>query len=69
VEQTQPFLFSQNETADIGRDSGTCVSTDYGRRDCEFSGKINWVRLDLGLDSASHLIRAEDRLRVALLRQ
>ena len=35
----------------------------------EFTGTVNWVRLDLGDDSHDHLITPEDRLRAAMVRQ
>ena len=34
------MLFSADETTDVGRDSATPVSDDYGPRDSEFTGKV-----------------------------
>ena len=68
---TQPMIFSADETTDVGRDSATPVSDDYGPRDSEFTGNVRWVQIDLGPDAqnADHLIAPEERLRVAMMRQ
>jgi hypothetical protein len=34
-----------------------------------FSGKINWVQIDLGKDNHDHLISAEERLSLAIARE
>ena len=66
VEQTEPILFSADETCDIGSEAGSPVSEDYGSRDNKFSGDVNWVEIDLGEDAkdADHFISPEERLRV-----
>jgi arylsulfatase A-like enzyme len=69
VEQTQPMIFSADETTDIGFESGTTVTPDYSVRDSRFSGKINWVQLDTGADDHDHFIDPDERLRVAMARQ
>jgi arylsulfatase A-like enzyme len=69
VEATQPMIFSADETTDIGYESGTTVTSDYTARDSRFTGKINWVQLDLGKDDHDHFIDPEERLRIALSRQ
>jgi arylsulfatase len=69
VEQTQPMIFSADETTDIGYESGTTVTPDYSARTSRFTGKIHWVRIDLGDDSHSHTIDPEEKLRVAMARQ
>ena len=58
VEQTQGFIFSADETTDIGYESGTTVSPDYTAHTSRFNGKINWVQIDLGKDAedADHYI-------------
>jgi arylsulfatase len=62
------MIFSADETTDIGRDDATPVSAAY-RGKSVFTGKIHWVRIDLGKDSQDHLIRPEDRLSLAMTRQ
>jgi arylsulfatase len=69
VEQTQPAVFSADETADIGYESGTPVTADYNAETSKFTGKINWVQIDLGADDHDHFISPEERLRVAMARQ
>ena len=66
VEQTVPMLFSADETCDVGKETGSPVSPDYGPSDNEFSGKVNWVQIDLEKDDQDHLISPEERFRVAM---
>jgi len=69
VERTQPFIFSADETADVGRESGSTVTEDYDRHTSVFNGTINWVQVDLEKDDHDHLISAEERLNLAMMRQ
>jgi hypothetical protein len=71
VEQTQGFVFSADETTDVGYESGTSVSPDYNAHSSRFNGKIHWVQIDLDKDSqdADHFISADERLRIAMARQ
>jgi arylsulfatase A-like enzyme len=69
VGQTQPFVFSADETTDLGSDSGTGVAKDYTSHDSEFTGKVNWVQIDVGVDDHDHFISPDERLRVAMARQ
>jgi arylsulfatase len=47
VENTTPFLFSADETADVGTDEDTPVTEDYTEGDNEFSGAIEMVTVEL----------------------
>ena len=69
VEQTEPQLFSADETCDIGNEFGSVVTTDYSNR--KFNGNVNWVEIDLGADAkdADHLISPQERLHVAMALQ
>ena len=69
VEATQPMIFSADETTDIGYESGTTVTADYTPHTSRFTGKINWVQIDLGHDDHDHFIDPEERLRIAMARQ
>ena len=71
VEHTQPLIFSADETADVGHETGTTVSDDYDLESSRFTGTIDWVQIDLGEDAedADHLISPEERLRIAMARQ
>jgi hypothetical protein len=48
--------------------SGTTVSPDDTAHGSRFTGKINWMQLDLGTDD-HHFIDPEERLRIAMARQ
>jgi len=69
VERTQPMLYSADEACDVGADTGSPASPDYGPTGNKFSGEIDWVQIDLGDDSHDHLIKPEDRLTIAMSRQ
>ena len=47
IEKTTPFLFSADETADVGVDEATPVTEDYKERNNEFNGKIEKVTVEL----------------------
>ena len=69
VDVTVPMTFSFDETCDIGRETGSPVSPDYGEHGNEFSGEVHWVQIDLERDDHDHLISPEERFRVAMARQ
>jgi arylsulfatase len=69
VERTVPFIFSADETADIGRESGTPVTNDYDRLTSVFTGTVNWVQIDLGNEDTDHFVAHEERFHIALARQ
>jgi arylsulfatase len=69
VERTQPMAFSADETTDVGRDTGTPVSSDYTRKTSAFNGRVHWVQIDLGKDTHDHFITPEERLNLAMARQ
>ena len=58
-----------HESAVVGYESGTTVTPDYTTATSRFTGKINWVQIDLGKDDHDHFIDPEERLRVAMARQ
>jgi arylsulfatase len=71
VEATVPMVFSADETTDVGSDSATPVSDDYGAKGSEFTGRIEWVQIDIdeAAEDVDHLIEPEERLRIAMARQ
>jgi arylsulfatase A-like enzyme len=71
VDATQALIFSADETLDVGGDTATPVSDDYGSADSEFTGRIRWVQLDVdeAAEDVDHLIGPEERLRLAMARQ
>jgi arylsulfatase A-like enzyme len=70
VDKTQPMGYSADEAADVGSDTGSPASPDYGPTGNAFrGGGIDWVQIDIGDDDHDHLITAEDRIRIAMARQ
>ena len=69
VEQTEPMAFSCDEACDVGSDTGSATSPDYGPHANKFSGSIDWVTLDVAEEDQDHLITAEDQLNIAMSRQ
>jgi len=71
VDGTVPMIFSADETADVGQDTGTTVSDDYSSEGSRFTGTIEWVQIDIDAAAADedHLIGPEERLRIAMARQ
>jgi len=71
VERTNSFGFSADETCDVGWDSGTPVSPDYGPRGNGFCGEVDWVEIDVDEEALDedHVLTAAERFRVAMARQ
>jgi hypothetical protein len=69
IDRTVPMIFSDDETCDIGKEGGSPVSPDYGPHGNEFSGKVNWVQIDLETDDQDHLITPAEKFKVAMARQ
>ncbi|HEX8059080.1 MAG TPA: arylsulfatase [Novosphingobium sp.] len=69
VEKSQPMGYSSDEACDIGADTGSPCSPDYGVTGNRFTGEIKWVQIEIGDDSHDHLVSAEDRLNLAMARQ
>jgi arylsulfatase len=69
VERSIPMGFSADEACDVGSDTGSPASPDYGPTGNAFTGEIAWVQLDIGDDDHDHLISPEQRLHIAMARQ
>jgi arylsulfatase len=69
VDITIPMGFSADEACDVGCDTGSPASTDYGPSGNRFTGTIDWVQIDIGDDSHDHLITPKDRLNLAMGKQ
>jgi arylsulfatase A-like enzyme len=71
VEQTEPMVFSADETCDVGFEAGSPVTDDYPTAGGTFSGEVNWVEIavDKDAEDLDHLISPEERLRVAMALQ
>ena len=61
--------FLRRRRCDVGEDTGTPVSSEYGAHDNAFNGKVRWVQIDLGSDTHDHFITPEQRLNLAMARQ
>ena len=64
-------IYSADDGCDVGKDSGSPVSQDYGPRGNAFTGAIRGVELAVaeGAESVDHLISPEDAVRIAMARQ
>jgi arylsulfatase len=71
VEGTVPMVFSADETTDVGGDTATPVSDDYGPRESAFTGTVRWVQIDVdeAAEDLDHLISPEERFTIAMARQ
>jgi arylsulfatase A-like enzyme len=71
VAATAPLIFSGDDGCDVGVDTGSPVSPDYGSRGNEFSGRVKGVQLAIaeGAVSADHLVSPEEAVRIAMARQ
>jgi arylsulfatase A-like enzyme len=70
VAATAAMIFSADDTLDVGVEGGSVVSEEYGH-DNRFTGKVQWVQIDVDAAAADadHLVTAEERVRVAMARQ
>lgn len=71
VDATMPMIFSGDETTDVGADTATPVSDDYTPKGSVFTGRVDWVQIDIdeAAEDLDHLITDEERYRVAMARQ
>jgi hypothetical protein len=67
IEQTVPLIFASDETVDVGCDKGRPITDDYAAGDHAFTGRINWVQLDL--DGSPRGRRLSDQPRGAIPRR
>jgi arylsulfatase len=71
LDGTVPMIFSGDETTDLGQDTGTPVTDDFGSTGQGFTGTIDWVQIDIdeAAEDLDHLITPEERLRIVMARQ
>jgi len=70
VETTQAIVFSADETADVGIETGTPVVPDeYSVDQSRFTGELSWVELKIGDDDQSHLVDEETLVHALMGRQ
>ena len=65
------MAFSADETTDVGDDTATPVTDDLVEGKARFTGRVDWVQIDLdkAAEDLDHLITPEERYRVAMARQ
>ena len=69
IEHTQALAFSGDETAGVGVDDATPVTTDYKERDNAFTGKILKVTVDVKPVGAAVKAEADSGQRTAALKK
>jgi arylsulfatase A-like enzyme len=71
VAATAAMIFSADDGCDVGCDTGSPVSPDYGSRGNEFTGKVKGVQLAIAEDAVSldHLVSPEEAIHIAMARQ
>src|SRR5262245_47867913 len=70
LDKTSAYVFSLDETSDVGLDSCSPVCDDYppGRANA-FTGELKFLRVDVGDDSHDHLIDHGIKAQLAMSRQ
>ena len=68
---TQAIIFSADDGCDVGEDSGSPVSQDYGSRGNAFNGRVKGVQLAIAeaAENLDHLVSPEEAIRIAMARQ
>jgi arylsulfatase len=71
VAATAAMVFSADDGCDVGVDTGSPVSPDYGSRGNEFTGQVKGVQLAIAEDAVSldHLVSPAEAVRIAMARQ
>ncbi|TWI03548.1 arylsulfatase [Luteimonas cucumeris] len=71
VSVTAAMVFSADDGCDVGQDTGSPVSEDYGPRGNEFNGQVRGVQIaiDDAAENAQHLVDPEQAVRIAMARQ
>jgi arylsulfatase A-like enzyme len=71
VAATAAMIFSADDGCDVGVDTGSPVSPDYGPRGNEFTGHVRGIQLAIAdaAENADHLVSPEEAIRIAMARQ
>ena len=71
IPMTQAMVFSADDGLDIGVDTGSPVSPDYGPRGNEFNGEVKAAEIAIAeaAQAVDHLVKPEDAIRIAMARQ
>ncbi len=71
VAATAAMVFSADDGCDVGHDSGSPVSPDYGPQGNAFTGVVKGVEIAIAdaAENSDHLVSPHDAVRIALARQ
>jgi arylsulfatase A-like enzyme len=71
VAATAAMIFSADDGCDVGEDTGSPVSPDYGSRGNGFTGVVKGVQIAIAKDAVSvdHLVSPEQAIHIAMARQ
>ncbi|MBO9202054.1 MULTISPECIES: arylsulfatase [Niastella] len=71
VTATAAMIFSADDGCDVGQDTGSSVSEDYGPRGNEFTGTVKGVQLSIvdAVGSSGQIIEPEKAIALAMARQ
>ncbi len=71
VAATAAMIFSADDGCDVGQDTGSPVSEDYGPHGNEFSGRIRGLQIAISdaAENSDHLVSPEEAVRIAMARQ
>src|SRR5262245_60763631 len=71
IAATAAMVFSAGDGCDVGVDTGSPVSPDYGPRGNEFTGRVKGVHIAINeaAESADHLVSPAEAIRIAMSRQ
>ena len=69
LEHTVPVIFAADSTCMVGDKIGAPISNDFKEGGNNFSGRINWVRIDVGSENFNSLITSEEWVRIHMSTQ
>jgi arylsulfatase len=71
VAATAAMIFSADDGCDVGVDTGSPVSQDYGPQGNEFSGRVRGLQIAIAdaAETLDHLVSPEEAIRIAMARQ
>jgi hypothetical protein len=69
VEQTQPVVFSADETSDVGIKRGSPLTAELPPEQSAFNGRVLAVVIEAGEESQDHLLSREQVLNMIVARQ
>jgi arylsulfatase len=71
VAATAAMIFSADDGCDVGEDTGSPVSEDYGPRGNAFNGRVKGVQIAIAdaAENSDHLVSPQEAVRIAMARQ